>query len=241
MGVFAKLRAAISASQSFGAHENSESKGGMQQRCTDIPQLATYILPGSAAVQVSDLSPVTVASLAPGKKILGLDMGAGNEFIWATLQHVESLPTNTTQHEIIVELGGDDCACLMPEQVILTRDRKKKAGMQPVRQLRAGVDSLVVFDAHGFRWTSNIAEEATKIDSLQTRRVSDKDPTEGLYKLTLESANHALLVSFTQDSQFLAVDCSNSNPNLKCSEQPEMEVKSKPLCRSTLFKSFATL
>jgi len=241
MGVFAKFRAAINVSESFRAHGNSESEGGMQQPFTEIPQSATYLLPGSAAVQLSDLSMVSVASLESGAKILGVDMGAGSEFIWATLQHMETLPMTTTlQHEIIVGLG-DDSACLKPEQAILTRDRKKKSCMQPVRQLRTGVDSVVVFDAHGLRWTSNIAEEAKKIDSLQTRLVREKDFAEGLYKLTVGSANHALLVSYTQDSQFLALNCSNSSPNLKSSEQPKMEMNSKSLSRSTLFKSFAML
>lgn len=236
MGVFAKLRAAISESH------NIESMEDLQQRtdCTGVPQSATCLLPGSAVVQVSDLSMVTVASLAPGKKILGMDMGAGTEFIWATLQNVETLPMTTTlQHEIVVGLGGDDSAFLKAEQVILTRDRKKKTGMRPVRQLRIGVDSVVVFDAHGLRWTSNISEEAKKIDSLQPRLVREEDPTEGLYKLTMGSTNHALLVSYHQDSQFLAVNC--SNPKLKSSADPKMEVKNKSLDRSLLFKSFTTL
>eukprot|EP00746_Dinoflagellata_sp_MGD_P018065 gnl/MRDRNA2_/MRDRNA2_141837_c0_seq1.p1 gnl/MRDRNA2_/MRDRNA2_141837_c0~~gnl/MRDRNA2_/MRDRNA2_141837_c0_seq1.p1 ORF type:complete len:219 (+),score=31.33 gnl/MRDRNA2_/MRDRNA2_141837_c0_seq1:70-726(+) len=218
MGVFARFRAAVGVSQSYAANDDWESKGGMQQPLTEIPRSNTYLLPGSAVVQVSDMSRVTVASLEPGAKILGMDLGDGNEFIWATLQHVETLPATTTlQHEIIVGLGGDDIAFLKREQVVLTRDKKKKTGMQPVRQLRVGVDSVVVFDAHGVRWTSNIAEEVRKIDSLQARLAP---PTDGLYQLTVANTNQALLVSYTHDSQFLAVNC--SDPKLKSVEAPNM-------------------
>lgn len=211
MGVFAKLRAGISVGQSSGSIDNGESTGGTQQPLKEIPQLATYLVPGSAAVQVSDSSIVTVASLEPGQKILGMDMGTGNNFIWATLQQIEPLPINTQfQHKVIVGLEGHDSAELKPDDVILTKDRNKKAVMQPVCQLHIGVKSVVMFDAHGLRWTGKIAEEVKKINSLQTQLVRDKDRTEGLYELTMESTSHALLVSYTQDSNFLVVKCSNS-------------------------------
>jgi len=135
--------------------------------------------------------------------------------IWATLQSVEVVPqTAQVQNTIVVGLGGDDSVALKAEQVILTRDRKKAMSMQPVRRLEIGVDSIIAFNGDGLQWRGKKAKEVKKISSL--RLVKEKQPTEGLYRVTVGSTDHSLLMSSAQDaSHFFVINSVNSTVNFK--------------------------
>jgi len=250
MGVFAKLRSSFNVSETnassksnqiSGNDASTKSHGGycattQQPSMEKTTQLATYLVPGSAAVQVSGASTATtVASLSPGDKILGIDPGRENAMIWATLQRIETVQENSMlQNTVEVGLGSTGSASLKAEQVILAKDRHKKVVMQPVRRLEVGVDSVVVFNTDGLQWRGKKAQEVKKITRL--RLVRDKNPTEGLYKLTIGSTDHSLLMSSAQDSShFLVINSTNSTVDLKARadgatvsatcEIPKMEIK----------------
>jgi len=244
MGVFAKLRSSFGVNQLSGtnvSNANTKPNGGycaatQQPSVETTTQLATYLVPGSAAVQVSGASTATtVASLRLGDKILGVDSGKGNAMIWATLQHIEVLPQNSmVQNKVVVGLGDSSSASLYAEQVILAKDRQKKIDMQPIRRLEIGVHSVVAFNADGLQWRGKKAQEVKKITSLRLLR--DKNPTEGLYKLTVGSTDHSLLMSCSENSShFVVINSLNSTLNLKAladsnrasetSEVPKMEIK----------------
>lgn len=239
MGVFAKL-SSFGLKQFSASNASNKSSGGYctgtQQPSVESTELATYLVPGSAAVQVSGSAmATTVANLHPGQKILGIDVGSGHALIWATLQRVEVMPdTSMVQRSVMVGLGGDDTVSLKAEQVVLATDRKKKVQMQPVRRLEVGADSLFAFNADSLRSRSKKAQDVKKISSL--RLVRDNDPAASLYKLTMGSTDHSLLMCCAEDSShFLVINASNSTLNLKavadCNRDPEtskipkMEIK----------------
>lgn len=233
MGIISKLRSSFGGKQSPQPSACSDRSGGYSTG-TDT-QFATYLVPGSATVQVSGSSMVTtVASLQTGQKILGLDISTRNALVWAALQRIEVVPHSSVQSTIAVGLGADDNSLLHPDQVVLTRDRKKKSAMKRIRQLEIGLDSIVAFNADGLQWRGKKVQEVKKISSIRLSR--DKDSTDSLYKLTLGRTDHALLMSCGQDSNyFFVVDSSNSTVDVKVvnerdeatktSEIPKMEIK----------------
>lgn len=236
MGFFDKLRSnfgvKMPAKELPGNDASIKSSGGYragaQQPLTNTNQLATYLVPGSAAVQVSGSSMATpVANLKTGQKILGVDVGTGNALIWATLQHIEEVPqTASLVNKVEVGLGGDDTALLRGEQVVLTRDRKKRHVMQEVRRFEIGVSSVVAFNAEGLQWRGKKAQECKKISSL---RVVRENATENLYKLTVGSTDHSVLMSCTQDSKyFFIVNSSNSTVSVKAVNEKAAEISSIP-------------
>merc|ERR1719160_1604951 len=169
----------------MNALSNEGSRTLEEQPLAESSQLATYLVRGSAIVQVSE-SPMakSVASLTPGEKILGVDIAKGNSLIWATLQRVEVVAeTAKLRNTMIVRLGGDGSLLLRAEQEVLTRNSRKNFDMQPVRRLLVGVDSVVVFNGGGLRFQGSGAQEVKKISSLQL--VPEKDSTERFYKLTV--------------------------------------------------------
>lgn len=206
-------------------------------------QLATYLVRGSAAVQVSGSSTLkTVASLQLGQRILSIDMARfdlehaliWNALIWNTLQHIEVVPkTSMLQNTIIVGFGGGESLSLQADQVVLARS-KTRLSMKLVRTLKIGVDSLVLFGTDGLQWRFKNPREIKKVQSLQLLR--EKDSSEVLYKLTVGSTHHSLLMACAIDAKhFSVVDCSNSTLDLKAqaqckvvteaSESPKMEIK----------------
>lgn len=205
--MLAKLRT------SFGSLSgNNTSKGyhGGEQ-----PRLATYLVPGTAAVQVSG-APMAkpIASLEPGEKILCVDLAAGSSYIWSNVQDLEVVPdTSQLQNTIVVGLGGHDTAPLKADQAVLAINRKKKPVMQPIRRLEIGVDTVVLVNADGLRSRHKKVQEFKKISSRRLLR--EKDSTESLYKLTVGSTNHSLLMAGAQDSSyFFMVDSLNSTVDL---------------------------
>merc|ERR1719399_2718233 len=125
MGVLDKLGSSFGLKRFSGSNASPKSNEGYhaggQQHLLGNVQLATYLLPGSAAVQVSGSSMAKpVASLQPGEKILGVDIVAESALTWVTLQHVEVAPrTSKPQNTIVLGVGGDDSASLKAEQVVL--------------------------------------------------------------------------------------------------------------------------
>lgn len=189
-----------------------------QQPLVETLQSATYIVPGSAAVQVSGTSMAkTIANLRPGDNILGisLDTATGNALVWAALQQIEVVPNTSMFHNrCIVGLGGDDSASLKAEQAVLTGELNKKIVIKPACRLEIGVDSVVAFNANSLPWQGKKAQEVKKVSSLQL--VHDKDPITSLYKLTVGSTDHSLLMSCAQDSRhFLVVSPLSSAPQLQ--------------------------
>lgn len=175
------------------------------------PQLATYLLPGSAVVQVSGQSTAkAIASLQPGEKILGIDVAGGSALAWATLQQVER--ADPISNSILIGLDGNDSVVFKPEQAFLIRDRKKKLSMQSVRRLEIGTDLAVVFNTNRLQSQSKNAQELTKICSRRLVR----ENTEVFYKLSVGSTHNSLLISGSLDAKnFLVVDPTNSSVDSK--------------------------
>lgn len=199
-------------SKTNGGYTNGGYRAAEQQSLVETLQSATYLVPGSAAVQVSGSSMAkTIASLRPGDNILGisLDAATGNALVWATLQQIEVVPNTSMFHNrCIVGLGEDDSTSLKQvwlkaEQVVLTGDLNKKTVIKPACSLETGVDSVVAFNANSLPWQGKKAQEVKKVSSL--RLVHEKDPTTSLYKLTVGSTDHSLLMSCAQDSSHFLV------------------------------------
>lgn len=199
-------------------------------------QLATYLVPGSAVVQVAGSGmPTPLSKLQPGEKILGLDIAGGYCLVWSTVQHIQAVPATAMEanHTIMLGLGKDDVQVpLKAEQVVLAKDRKKKAVMQPVRRLEIGMDSVIVYDADKLQWKGKNAQEAKKINTLRLSR--DRDTAdEGLYKVILGRPDHSLLMS-SDATHFVVVNAINSTLDMKaiakCDKvaqraEPAMEIK----------------
>lgn len=188
-------------------------------------QLATYVVPGSAAVILCRPSEVrTVANLKPGDKVLSVDLAAGNRLIWGTLQDIQALPDSSVVSNAIVVGLGNESTSLKADQVVLSMDRKRKRVMRLIRRLEIGIDALVVFDEDSLRWQGKNATTLKKVTSRKLVRNADNG--EGLYKITLGSTSHCLLMSCGPESkQFLAVNPSNSTvPELK-NDPSQVEIK----------------
>lgn len=157
------------------------------------------------------------ASLQTGEKILHVEFGKGHTLTWETLQHVEvASETSMLRNEdlVIVGLGADISIALRADQVVLTRNRKKKIAMQTVRRLEVGYDCLVALDASALHRQGKKSWELKKIKSL--RLVRQKDPSECYYKLEVGSPNQSLLMSYSEDSDhFLVVHSSDSTMTLQ--------------------------
>lgn len=219
----------ISMNMPSGGFRNNKE----HQPPVESSQWATYLLPGSALVRVSGSSrPRTIASLQPDEKILGMELVAGSSLVWTTLQHIE-LDSTSTPKTMMVGLGEADNFLLRAEQVILAKDRKKRLMMQSVRRLDIGVDSVIAFNSGDLRWLEKKSSRAKKIRSLEIVSC-----TEGLYKLTLGSTEHSLLISHSLDANCFVVanptnstldskalaDCGRSDATY---EFPKMEVQVK--------------
>jgi len=217
MGVFTKIGSSFGFKQFSGSDASKKSSGGYfaggqlpTKQTTEVPLASgTYLVPGSAAVLVSGSSMAkTVASLQPGEKILGLDITTGNAFTWATLQGVEVVGPEVKANKVILGIAGESNVLLQAEQVILARDRKKNILMQQVRRLEIS-QNAIVFNRESLQWLGKKAQEMKKISS--TRLVRDMDSTEPLYKITLGSTNHSLLLSCALDAKhFLVLNATNS-------------------------------
>jgi len=218
MGVLGKLTSSLGLKHFAASKASSKYNAGyateMPQSSQQINTMATYLVPGSALVQVSGQSMKTIASLQPGEKILSTDVMKGGAFIWASVEDIEAAPVTTKSKTVELGLGETAHVLIDAEQVILVKDRKKRMTMQTVRRLQVGPDSAVVYNADGLQWRSKKAQEVKKISSLRVSR--EQESTEGLYKVTVGSTNHALLVSYEPNpTSLLVVNSTNSTVDLK--------------------------
>lgn len=222
MGVLEKLGSSLGLKQFTSSKANTKCNGGyaagVQQplvKPSDAikeAQTATYLISGSATV-ITGSSMKPISELQPGEKILSIDVAAGGTFIWASVQHLEAMTEAPKPNTVALGLGdADDSVLISAEQVILTKDRKKRMTTQMVRRLQIGVDSAIVYNADGLQWRGKKAQETKKISSL---RVSRDGESAVEYKLTVGSTNHALLVSCDQNAKsLLVINATNSTVDL---------------------------
>eukprot|EP00746_Dinoflagellata_sp_MGD_P160629 gnl/MRDRNA2_/MRDRNA2_87476_c0_seq1.p1 gnl/MRDRNA2_/MRDRNA2_87476_c0~~gnl/MRDRNA2_/MRDRNA2_87476_c0_seq1.p1 ORF type:complete len:421 (+),score=74.95 gnl/MRDRNA2_/MRDRNA2_87476_c0_seq1:96-1358(+) len=209
-------------SKSLGGYNQENQPLSQQQSSPEGTQLATYVVPASAAVILSRTSEVRkIADLKPGDKILSVDVAAGNRLIWGSLQDVQALPDSSVVPNAIVVGFGNERTSLEADQCVLAMDRKRKMVMKLIRRLEIGFDALVVFHEHSLRWQGKNATTLKKVTSRALVRNAD----EGLYKITLGSTSHCLLMSCNQDSKhFFAVNPLNSTvPALKIDPKAAQE------------------
>jgi len=233
MGVFSRLSSSLGLKQFPANKAGSKCNAGyateVQQPSVETDLIATYLLPGSAVVQVSGQAMKKIARLQPGEKILSTDVVKGGTFIWASVEGVEAMPETSKQNTVALGLGeADDEIFVNAEQVILVRDRKKKMAMQTVRRLQVGPDSAVMYNADGLHWRGKKAQEVKKISGLRVSR--EKECAGGMYKVAVGSTNHALLVSYDPNSaSLLVVNSTNSTVDLNgladCSKGDDGKIK----------------
>lgn len=220
MGVLGKLASSLGLKQFAASKASSKYNAGyateMPQSSQQINTMATYLVPGSALVQVSGQSMKTIASLQPGEKILSTDVMNGGAFIWASVEDIEAAPATTKSNTVLLGLGETAHVLIDADQVILVKDRKKRMTMQTVRRLQIGADSAVMYNADGLQWRGKKAQELKKISGLSLRVSREQEITEGLYKVTVGSTDHALLVSYEPNpTSLLVVNSTNSTMDLK--------------------------
>lgn len=210
MGILSKLCSSFKSNGTYGIEAELPLR--------NTSQLATYLVPGSAVVQVDGASTaVTVSSLQQGDKILSVAIGKDlkdSVLNWATLQHMEAvgLPANSNLRTTIsVGLEGNDSVLLKADQVVLATDHKSKLAMQSPRQLCVGYGSVIAFSPDTFRRRGK-RHEMKKVKELRlVREMEPSDCSEYFYKLTVGSTDHGLLMSCSQDStNFVVANPSNS-------------------------------
>lgn len=249
MGVFAKLGFGLGSKKPSVSNVDSKqpsagycAKGQAQPEIV-TNELASYLVPGSSAVLVSGSPmPKTISSLEPGDKILGTDIMGGNALIWATLDRIEATSVTSRQRQtILIGLGEHDELPLKSEQVVLTRDtKKKKLAMRSVRRLEVGYGgAVVVFNADGLQWRGKKAEEVKQITSIRLVREKEMESAEGFYKLTVGSTKHSLLMSCAPDAKhFVVANSENSTIDFETVAAQQMAAEASEAPKMTIKNTF---